>query len=861
MSAQTCSTTISGTSCNRSGFPFGNILPNQGCGNFNTINPYSPGEYFTLPVLNGACYTVSTCGSAVDTRLSAFQGASATTSPYAHNSGNGPDCTGNQASLVLVPNFTDVTTVDVREGACLAGGSSSITVKVRQNNNLAFTSSSADMCAGSTRTLAATPASVTGSIPAGAGDVGTFSGTGVNGTTFTAPSPAGASQIYTITYTFGYCNVTQDITVFNDPTIATAGPDQVTCDPTATLAGNVAAIGNGVWTIISGPGSVTNPGSPGATVSGLIEDSTTVVVWTISNGPCLASTDTVMITREDAPTTPVAGADFSVCSDSATLGGNSITVGQGMWSLIGGSGTIASPNSANSTVTSLGFGPNTFRWTSTNGNCPALFDDVVITRDQEPTQAAAGANQSICDTMAIMSGNAPSVGTGTWAVISGSGTPMSPNNPNSTINGIGVGTNLVTWTISNGTCPVSVDTVEVIRNTPPSLPTVSGNTTICEGSATQLTAMSGAANPSYLWWDSITAGNTLAQTTVFNTGPLVTTTTFYLSVTDGSTSCSSDRAAITVNVLPAPAVDLGADTTVCEGDTVCFDAGAGLSGYVWNTSELTQQICPSAPGMYWVIVTDANNCQNMDTVMLSNLPAPNLDAGMDVDFCTGSSVTIGETNPDSAATYIWNTTATTPTISVNTGGTYILTAVGANNCDVSDTVIVNELDVPTSAFSMDTSNCPLILFSDNSTDATSWSWNFGDGTTGNGQSPVHSYTNSGGGTYTVTLTVSNICGTDSSSQTLEISCLVGVDPLLSDLDVSLYPNPNQGRFQVNFNDLRQDADLQVFDLTGKEIYKKYVENPNGSHEEIIDLGEVSQGVYLFRLTVGDYQMTKRLIVK
>lgn len=858
---QACTTTASGSNCTRSSFPYGNILPNNGCGTFNTINPYSPGEYFTIPVLNGACYTVSTCGSPVDTRISAFQGASATTNPFAYNDDNGPDCSAAQASVVLVPNFTDVTTVDVREGACLVGGSSSITVKVRQNNNLTMTSSGADMCAGETRNLSATPASITGSIPTGAGDVGTFSGTGVNGTVFTAPSPAGASQIYTITYTFGYCNVTQDITVFNDPTVSAAGPDQVTCDPSTSLAGNTAAIGNGTWTIVSGPGSLTNAGSPAATVSGLIEDSTTVLVWTISNGPCLATTDTMLITREDAPTTPLAGSDFDICSDTATLGANNITVGQGTWSLIGGSGTIASPTSANSMVTGLAVGPNTFRWTSSNGNCPTLADDVVITRNAPPTLSNAGANQAICDTFAILAGSSPSVGTGTWAVVSGGGTVTSPANPNSTVTGLSVGSNTFVWSITNGICPASNDTLEIIRNSPPAAPTATGNTTVCEGSATMITAASAATSPSYLWWDSIVAGNTLAQTTVLNTGPLLDTTTFWLTVTDGATGCTSDRTPITVDVIPAPMVDLGPDTTVCQGDTVCFDAGAGLAGYVWNTSELTQSICTTTPGMYWVVVTDANNCQNLDTVFLNTNPTPMLDAGMDTEFCTGTSVTIGDVNPDPNATHSWSPSGNTPTISVNAGGTYILTATGTNGCEVSDTVLVTELDVPAAAFSMDTSGCPTILFSDNSTDATSWSWNFGNGTSGNGPTATQNYSNSGGGTYTVTLTVSNICGTDSSSQTLEISCLVGIDPLLSNLSVSLYPNPNQGQFRVSFSELKEDAEIQVFDMTGKEIYQRPIENPNGSHEEVIDLGEVSQGVYFFRLKVGSYQMTKRLVVE
>lgn len=858
---QTCTTTASGTACStRSNFFSAEILPDQGCGVFTTVSPYSPGEYFRLPVLEGGCYTVSTCGSGVDTRISVYE-ANTTSSPFAFNDDNGPECTGTQASVVIVPNFTEYTRVDVREGNCLAGGSSSITVNVRQNNNLTFTSSGADMCEGQTRTLSATPAPVTVTAQTGSGNIGTFSGTGVGGTTFTAPVPTGASQTYTVSYSFGYCSSTQDITVFKNPTTSMAGTNQVLCAGSTTLSGNVAATGLGAWTILSGPGTVANANSPASSLTGLIEDSTTTLVWTISNGPCAASVDTVLISRESAPTTPLAGSDFSVCADSTALMGNPITIGAGSWSLIGGTGTFSTPSSGMTSVTGLGIGPNTFRWTAINGNCPALTDDVVITRDEAPTTAFAGANQSSCDTFAILAGNAPSVGTGTWAVVTGGGTATSPNNPNTTVNGLTVGNNDIVWSIVNGSCPASMDTIMVTRNTPPASPTIAGNTTICEGSGTQLTATSTATSPSFLWWDSLSGGNTLASTAQYNTGPLTATTTFWTTTTDASTNCTSDRGAITVNVLAAPAVDLGADSTVCEGDTVCFDAGSSMVGFVWNTNEVSQVICPSSPGMYWVIVSDSNNCQNSDTVMLINNPSPALDAGADTEFCTGTTVTIGEVNPDTSATYMWNTSAMTPTLSVTTGGIYVLTATSGAGCDAVDSVVVTERNVPAANFSIDTSNCPIIQFNDNSTDATTWSWDFGNGTNASASSPSQDYTNSGGGTYPVTLIVTNLCGTDTTTLNVEISCLVGVRPILSNLEVSLYPNPNQGSFMIQLSELRQDANLQVFDMSGKEVYRSEVADPQGSYQERIELGDVASGMYFFRLTVGDYQMTKRLIVE
>ncbi len=81
------------------------------------------------------------------------------------------------------------------------------------------------------------------------------------------------------------------------------------------------------------------------------------------------------------PTVSAAGADQSIYTTTATLAGNTPSVGTGAWTLISGTGTITTTGSATSGLTALGVGANTFRWTISNSPCAASTDDVIITRN------------------------------------------------------------------------------------------------------------------------------------------------------------------------------------------------------------------------------------------------------------------------------------------------------------------------------------------------------------------------------------------------------------------------------------------------------------------------------------------------
>ncbi|HRD37390.1 MAG TPA: hypothetical protein PLC65_02055, partial [Bacteroidia bacterium] len=132
------------------------------------------------------------------------------------------------------------------------------------------------------------------------------------------------------------------------------------------------------------------------------------------------------------------------------MSGNTPAVGTGSWMVVSGSGTIVTPTLAATTVTNVGVGNNVFQWTISNGVCPASTSTMSIFRYDFPSTSVAGPSQSVCATTATMAANTPAVGTGSWTLLGGSGTIVTPTSPTSQITGLGIGTNTFRWTISNG---------------------------------------------------------------------------------------------------------------------------------------------------------------------------------------------------------------------------------------------------------------------------------------------------------------------------------------------------------------------------------------------------------------------------
>ncbi|MBC7862217.1 MAG: DUF2341 domain-containing protein, partial [Bacteroidia bacterium] len=245
------------------------------------------------------------------------------------------------------------------------------------------------ICSSSGNLAATTPT-------AGLGTWTVFSGPA---TIATANSPAtvisgitSAQTIFVWTVSSGVCTPNSDtvvVTLDVIPTTSAAGPDQLTCNDTLTLAANTPVIGTGSWSVFAGTGIVTTGNSPTSTITGA-GSGTNIFVWNIVNGSCPVSSDTIVISVDTLPTTAVVGANQNICSASALITSNTPTVGTGVWSLASGSGNITFPNSTSTTVSAIGAGTSAFVWTISHGTCPASTDTLVITRSPFPTTSNAG---------------------------------------------------------------------------------------------------------------------------------------------------------------------------------------------------------------------------------------------------------------------------------------------------------------------------------------------------------------------------------------------------------------------------------------------------------------------------------------
>ena len=311
--------------------------------------------------------------------------------------------------------------------------------------------------AGSDVTICQPNAVLIGNNPiSGSGEWTLISGTGIivstSDTTATVAGLSMGSNVFAWVVTT-VCEVVSDqmvITVETTPTIANAGPDQIICGNSGNLSAGQVIVGEGVWTVILGSGVIASPNSPTSTVNGLSEG-LNVFQWTVSNS-CITTADQVSINAFPFPTIAIAGPDQALCVDFSTLVANEAIDGNGIWTVIGGTGVITNPLDPNSTVTNLSPGPNVFHWAITNP-CGSSFDNTTITMDTPPPIAAVGGD-TVCGDIGILEGNSPSLAAGQWTLISGAGSINTIADSASGVNNLAIGINIFEWTISN-TCSSS----------------------------------------------------------------------------------------------------------------------------------------------------------------------------------------------------------------------------------------------------------------------------------------------------------------------------------------------------------------------------------------------------------------------
>ncbi len=216
------------------------------------------------------------------------------------------------------------------------------------------------------------------------------------------------------------------------------------------------------------------------------------------------------------------------------------------------------------------------------------------------------------------------------------------------------------------------------------------DTSLCDINNLILDAGSGFV--SYTWSTS-----DMTQTTTVNSPG-----TYFVNVIDASSCPSSDT--ITVAEFPPVNVNLGSDQSICPGDTLILDAGAGFTNYSWSSGGNAQLENATDSADYIVDVIDANGCAGSDTITVSVFPQPTA-------AFTFNSVSLATTFTNTSTggnTYFWdfddgNTSTAMDTVHVfSTPGTYnvCLTVTNTDGCTdiscssvtVTNTSVENELE-------------------------------------------------------------------------------------------------------------------------------------------------------------------------
>lgn len=227
--------------------------------------------------------------------------------------------------------------------------------------------------------------------------------------------------------------------------------------------------------------------------------------------------------------------------------------------------------------------------------------------------------------------------------------------------------------------------------------TIRGATSLCNGDTITLEADTGFA--SYRWSN----GAPTRSIRVWKPGEYFVTATR----ADGCTVTSQVQ---TIEIIiPNPTITASGTSPICTGDSLILDAGAGYTSYRWSTGEQTQKITVQNEGRYVVEVTNRAGCYGYDTIPVTTLPQPFIDAGLDTVICAGDTVQligIGD------GLLMWNNSSSlscldcpSPIATPQQTTTYYLQAVSSNRCTARDSITVTVLPLPSAVVSNDTAIC------------------------------------------------------------------------------------------------------------------------------------------------------------
>jgi|GEM_PF-2566189 len=364
------------------------------------------------------------------------------------------------------------------------------------------------------------------------------------------------------------------------------------------------------------------------------------------------------------------------------------------------------------------------------------------------------------------------------------------------------------------------------------------DTVICRNTQIEIDAVAGY--DSYLWNTGETTQTIIADSTGVDSA--------YYRVTVSHNSYNySDSVKVT---FVGPVVDLGADTILCDDETLNLDAGAGNYTYLWSDQSTNQILTVTQSGDYNILVTDNDNgCTASDTISVTKSTRPVVDLGADSAFCEGGSLIL-----DAGAggyTYLWSDQSTNQTLTVSESGDYSVVVTEPAGCSGSDTVTVTGYPLPQITLTQqgDTlkSNYP-------AGDTYQWYENGSiiDTATSSNFMPPYS------GSFYVFVTDTNGCSNYSDTIQFVHS---GIREFNNSGAIEIYPNPTTGIFTLKLSSISSPAELRIFNIQGSVVHREEITGVSNNYDKQMDLSHLPKGIYFVKIQIKNDIKLRKLIIE
>ncbi|MBK7762933.1 MAG: gliding motility-associated C-terminal domain-containing protein [Bacteroidetes bacterium] len=374
------------------------------------------------------------------------------------------------------------------------------------------------------------------------------------------------------------------------------------------------------------------------------------------------------------------------------------------------------------------------------------------------------------------------------------------------------------WVQVSNNCGVFRDTIQINFAPAPTI-NLGNDTMVCAGQPIILNATTPGAT--YTWQDG---SNNPTLQPIFSG-------IYSVSVNVGG--CIT-KDTIIVNFFPSPVVNLGNDTTLCDGEGLLLNATTfSATSYTWQDNSSLPTYWVTNPGFYSVQVNTPCGLIN-DLIFIDFKPAPIVDLGNDTILCTGTSLLLNASTP--GATYLWPDNSTLPTLLASEAGLFTV-EVTANGCTTRDTIDITYRQTPQINLGEDTKLCSNESISyDFTTPGASYIWQ------DNSTEPTYLINKKGW--YWVAVTLQNCTGTDTIFvDYFDYSCNCNVF-----VPTAFTPN-NDGRndefkYLASFGNI-EFQEFKVFNRWGKAAF--IAQNSNDAWDGKINGTEAEIDTYYYYL--------------